>query len=107
MDDDEFSKLENELHDLYFAIALKVRRTLQKTNKSSSMLEEKGGVKLPQLEVPSFDGSFVTWHPFWEQYSLSVHERKQLSDSEKLAYLKLAFKGGSAKQVGKGLSSSG
>ena len=91
--------MENELHDLYFAIALKIRRTLQKTNKLSSILEEKGGVSLPWLEDPSFDGIFIVWHPFWEQYSISVHERKQLSDFEKLAYLKLAFKGGSATRL--------
>ena len=106
-DDDSLSKLESELRKCHFDVCLKIRRSLQGQVKDPTLTDDKGGVKLPRLDVPTFDGNFVNWRSFWEQYSVSVHSRKQLASSEKLAYLKHALKGGSAKHVVEGLSGSG
>ena len=65
------------------------------------------GVRLPKLEVPTFDGNILKWKCFWEQFCISVHDRSSLSDSEKLVYLQHALKDGSAKHVIEGLSRSG
>ena len=64
-------------------------------------------MKLPKLDVPTFDGNILNWKSFWKQFCVSVHNRTNLSDSEKLVYLQHALKGGSAKQVIEGLSHSG
>ena len=32
-----------------------------------------GGVNLPQIEVPTFDGTILNWRPFWEQFQAAVH----------------------------------
>ena len=60
---------------------------------------EHDGVKLPKIEVPMFDGNILSWRRFWEQFSVSVHERSSLSCSEKLVYLQHALKNGSANVV--------
>ena len=65
------------------------------------------GVKLPKLDVPTFDGDILNWRQFWEQYTVSVHARKNLSDAEKLVYLQQAIKKGSAGSTIEGLSRSG
>ena len=65
------------------------------------------GVKLPKLDVPTFDGNILNWKCFWEQFSISVHDRSSLSNSEKLVYLQHALKDVSAKHVIEGLSRSG
>ena len=70
-------------------------------------MSENGGLKLPKLDVPTFDGSVIHWRAFWEQFQISVHDQKSLSYSEKLVYLKHALKDGAARQVVKGLSRSG
>ena len=57
--------------------------------------------------MPTFDGSILNWKTFWEQFDVSVHDRSNLTDSEKLAYLRHALKDGSAKTVIEGLSRSG
>ena len=49
----------------------------------------------------------MNWRSFWEQFCISVHERPNLSDSEKLVYLQQSIKGGSTKSVIEGLSRSG
>ena len=60
------------------------------------------GVKLPKLEVPTFYGNILNWRRFWEQFSVSVHGRSNLSDSESPACTQ-----GSAKVVIESLSQSG
>ena len=52
-------------------------------------------------------GTFINWTTFWEQFTTSIHDRTNLSDSEKVAYLKHALKDGPAKHVIDGLSGSG
>ena len=45
------------------------------------------GVKLPKLDVPVFDGNILHWKQFWDQFCVSVHERSNLTNAEKLVYL--------------------
>lgn len=65
------------------------------------------GVKLPKLDVPTFDGDILHWKQFREQFCVSVHDRSSLTNAEKLAYLQQALKNGSAKSTFEGLSQSG
>ena len=65
------------------------------------------GVRLPKIDVPTFDGNILSWQTFWEQFSIAVHERTSLSDTGKLVYLRHALKDGEAKRVIEGLFRSG
>ena len=65
------------------------------------------GVRLPKLDVPTFDGNIIHWTQFWEQFTISVHDRKNLSNAEKIVYLQHALKDGSARSAIEGLSNSG
>ena len=68
--------------------------------------ESSKGIKLPKLEVATFDGNVLNWSSFWEQFCVAVHDRPSVSDTEKLVYLQQALKKGSAKQAIEGLSRS-
>ena len=65
------------------------------------------GVKLPNIDVPRFNGNILSWCSFWEQFDVALHSRTSLSKAEKLAYLQSSPKDGSAKSVINGLSQSG
>ena len=54
-----------------------------------------------------FDGNIINWRSFWEQFCVSVHDRSNRSDPEKLVYLQHSLKNGSAKRAIEGLSRSG
>ena len=56
------------------------------------------GVQLPRIEVPTFDGNILIWKIFWEQFESSVHSKPQLTDSDKLTYLRDALKDSPAKK---------
>ena len=91
-----------KLERLQFECSHKVKKLLS----TGSAVDGKG-VKLPKLDVPTFDGDILNWRQFWEQFSVSVHDRRTLSDAEKLAYLRHAVTSGSAKSAIEGLSQSG
>ena len=75
------------------------------TSKATAPVVDGKGVRLPKLKVPTFDGVYVLhWVHFWEQFKISIHDRPQLSESEKLVYLQQAVKNCSATPVIEGLS---
>jgi len=67
---------------------------------------ESRSVKLLKIDVPTFDG-YSYWQTFWEQFSIAVDKRSDISSTEKLVYLRHSLKDGSAKTVIEGLSHSG
>ena len=70
----------------------------------STRAEGATSIKLPKLSIPKFDGDVFNWRTFWEQFGVSIHSRPQLSDAEKLAYLKDALKDGPTERVIQGLA---
>ncbi|XP_046590243.1 uncharacterized protein LOC124293434 [Neodiprion lecontei] len=44
--------------------------------------------RLPRIELPTFAGSYSEWKPFHDLFSSMVRENSQLSEVEKLHYLK-------------------
>ena len=105
-DDDELNVLQTNLEKALFKTSLQIRRLL-KAHVSAPSTSERKGVRLPKLDVPTFDGNILNWRSFWEQFQVSVHDRSNLAESEKLVYLQHALKDGSAKQAIEGLFRSG
>ncbi len=107
---DKLFGLQDMLESQVFDCSVKIKKLLSpactKSEKSSAPPEQKG-VRLPKLDVPTFDGNLLNWRSFWEQFRISVHDRTHLSDSEKLVYLQQSLKSGSAKSTIEGLSRSG
>ena len=62
------------------------------------------GVKLPKLEVLTFDGNVMNWASFWERFNALIHSKKQVDDTEKLTYLRQALMDGTARHVIEGQS---
>ena len=110
----ELLGLHAALEKRFFDCSLQIKELLrphalahEPTPAPTSTPSDSKGVKLPKLDVPTFDGNILNWKCFWEQFCISVHNRPSLSDSEKLVYLQHALKDGSAKRVIEGLSRSG
>ena len=107
---DAITKSHDAMEKEMFNCGLKIKQLLSLTHTpsvASTPVSTDKGVKLPKLDVPTFDGQVINWRSFWEQFEVAIHSKSALSDSEKLAYLKHALKGGTAKNVIEGLSRSG
>jgi hypothetical protein len=101
-DTDTLFMSHSSLEDLLFQCSRLLRK-----HRSHPVPTGNHGVKLPKLDVPVFDGDLLNWRQFWEQFCISVHNRHDLADSEKLVYLQTALKSGSAKATIEGLSRTG
>ena len=105
-DSDELSVTLAKLEKMIFNCSLNLKKLL-KNRVIEPPAPETKGVRLPKLDVPTFNGDILNWRSFWEQFRVSVHDRSNLSNSEKLVYLQHALKDGSAKHAIEGLSRSG
>lgn len=105
-DADALNQLQIEVEQAVFERTLDVKKCLLSQARTTSSSDAKG-VKLPKIDVPTFDGNLLHWSTFWEQFDVSVHSKSSISDAEKLVYLQHSLKGGSAKQAIEGLSKSG
>ena len=45
-------------------------------------------VRLPKLHIKPFNGDLTTWTPFWESFSSSVHDNRDLTPTDKFTYLR-------------------
>ena len=105
----EFDELLDRFEQTLFDLSLKIRKLLRPvaTATAPTLVDTLKPVKLPKLDVPTFDGNILNWTTFWEQFDISIHSRSDLATAEKLAYLRNALKNGSAKNAIEGLSRSG
>ena len=107
---DELVATVTDLDKQLFDCSLQVKKLLYSPTTTVAPLRDstdRRGVKLPKLDVPSFDGSLLNWQTFWEQFRIAVHDQSSISDAEKLVYLRNSLKDGCAKSVIEGLSRSG
>ena len=66
---------------------------------SSTFVSRTDNIKLPKLELPTFDGEPLSWPLFWERFSLAMDQNSRLSDEAKLAYLRSAMQSPLPKQI--------
>ena len=47
---------------------------------------------LPTIDVPKFTGDILDWSSFWSAFKSTIEDRKELSDTQRLHYLRQAIK---------------
>ena len=63
------------------------------THPTSTINTENSVAKLPQIELPKFNGNYSDWLAFYDQFSSSVDKNPKLSNVQKLIYLKRCLTG--------------
>ena len=99
----ELSEHEARISKAIFDVCLHIRRQVH----TPVAVVPREGIKLPKIDVPTFDRDIMNWRTFWEQYEVSIHSRIQLTDAEKLSYLPHSLKDGPSLHVIEGLSGLG
>ena len=103
---EDLLELEATLNKNLFDLGLQIKRLIAERTVEKSTPRVVSGVKLPKIDVPTFDGNILNWGMFWEQFRATIHSRDHLSDADKLAYLQHALRDGTAKTAIEGLSQS-
>ena len=107
--DIEVKKIEEKLND-FIRIHSKSKeqqkgqenRTMLSEETESSKSKNKNRVKLPIITIKPFDGQPINWNSFIEQFKATIDDQEDLTDIEKLTYLK-GFLVGDALQTIEGL----
>lgn len=76
-DSDDLSELQASVEQTIFDCSLQVKKLLVSHAAPSSTHGDKG-VKLPKLDVPTFDGNLLNWRTFWEQFDV-LHMTEPIS----------------------------
>lgn len=66
-------------------LASSTERTAQPRATEDSKLDFK--LKLPPIEIPSFDGKTEHWPIFYESFKANIHDNEKLTDSHRVQYL--------------------
>lgn len=66
---------------------------------ASSMSSTENRVKLPTIELPTFDGSYSNWVKFRDTFESLIHNNTNLSNIEKFHYLNASVKGSAARTI--------
>ena len=74
----DLSDLEDTLDKVLFKLSLRIKRLLNDTPSNALRTSNTSGVKLPRIDVPTFDGNIVNWAIFWEQFEAAIHSKRQL-----------------------------
>ena len=97
------------LSDSIRAALFKLNRALRTVPTSTSATPSIRGdsshkkIRLPELTLNPFDGSYTKWPTFWDTYESAIHINSDLTEIDKFTYLRSLLQG-SAKEAIAGLS---
>lgn len=77
----EMMEIQHEFERLVTTEDFNERQEKKDTDKLTS-------VKLPKLDMHSFNGDKLKWHEFWDSFNTTVHRNKSIPDIQKFNYLK-------------------
>ncbi|XP_078357270.1 uncharacterized protein LOC144642154 [Oculina patagonica] len=69
------------------------------SNPPASQSSSQVQVKLPKINLPTFDGNVLIWQPYFQSIKVSVVDNPSLADVQKLEYLMRSLKGSAAEAV--------
>ena len=106
-DDDELVADVEEAADVFMAAERAVKwcqgkiKEMQPPSISGAAAPSSGSLttKLHKLTLPSFSGEHTQWVLFWDQFTTLVDSKRDMTNVEKLSYLKLSLKGDAAQII--------
>lgn len=76
-----------------------VIKIMEKVDKPQPKDFQPNRIKLPTVRLPEFEGETAEWDSFWDQFDSNIHARSDLSEVDKLNYLKGQLKGNAKKLI--------
>ena len=85
-----------DFRDSFIGVRLRAQKihlaSLARQGPVSSTASSRLNVKLPQLQLPKFDGSVTAWQPFWDKFSALI-DNTDLPEVTKFSYLTSVLEG--------------
>ena len=97
---------QNQMKDVIEAFRTKNATPAHATGPTQASAIASDFVKLPKIDMPTFDGKITEWSNFWESFEINVNARTGLNDKQKLDLLYRLLKGPALDKI-KGLGLQG
>lgn len=96
----QMSQTQLEAEEALAELGVKIKGILSdmKTNENKTSNSTNFSNRLPKLSLPEFDGNILEWHQYWDQFRSNI-DSKNLSDVDKLSYLKASLKGDAKRTI--------
>ena len=97
--DEEFQQNEDEISaisDKLEKLKLQLLKATQATQQAAEAKLPTVEVRLPKLELPTFNGNLNEWLSFRDLFMAAVHDNAGLTGAQKLQYLKASVRGDAA-----------
>lgn len=101
-DDNVEEQLEyrDSFEDVYWTVVSEMQHLIRQSNENSAQdvansteIRVKSCMKLPPINLPSFEGNFTTWIPYYDTFSAMIHNNENLANIQKFHYLISSLKG--------------
>ncbi|CAH0383568.1 unnamed protein product [Bemisia tabaci] len=81
--------------DLHYIVAQTVQKCKKvvKASETAESSKASSEVRLPKIDLKTFDGTRKQWQVFYKNFKSSIHDKKSLSGLQKLTYLSSVLKG--------------
>jgi hypothetical protein len=96
----ELMDLQHEMQNIVVNQMKQNQKVLEMSEKREEM---NSAVKLPKIDLISYNGDKLKWTEFWDAFKCTVHKNTKLSNIEKFIYLKIKVYG-EAKRAISGIS---
>lgn len=94
------SKVENIINpSVHITSAGSSNNSIQPSGSGTAVLMKQRRLKLPEASLPKFDGRYENWLSFKNTFIAMINAQTDLSDVEKLQYLKSSLTGDAANKL--------
>lgn len=97
-----------EMSDQYLNIGLRINHLLKSTRLTSLSMPTNGesdtgfepiSIKLPEIHLPTFDGTIENSHSFYDSFSFTIDRSERLTPVQKSHYLRSSLTGRAARSI--------
>lgn len=108
---DEQLQEREEFENNYYAVTSQAKFLIQKFEEPSALVQQqnvtqnltqtnkKKNIKLPTIQIPTYDGSYEKWLEYHDIFDSLIHKNADINDMEKFHYLKASLSGDAAKVI--------
>lgn len=85
----------------YYKLGSIINKTIKERTspEESNLVVSTARIKLPKISLPLFQGDYKEWSAFRDLFVKLIHDNSQISNAEKLYYLKASLKGEASRLI--------